>query len=494
MSKLDAPSLSHPDKLYIGGRWVRPASGRTLKLVNPASEEEFFTVAAADADHVNAAVAAARNAFDNGRWPRMAPSERAAKMRALGAALDKRMKSLDAAWTLQMGTPVSMAAGSSMGAGILLNYYADMAETYPFEEVRKSGGMQSEVAVIAKEPVGVVAAIVPWNGPLMTMMMKVAPALAAGCTVIGKPSPETPIEAFLLAEAVEEAGLPDGVFNLLPADRDVADLLVRHPGVDKVAFTGSTVAGQHIAAICASRMARYTMELGGKSAAIVLDDADPAQIGPMLAPLITMMCGQVCINYSRVLLPRRRYKEHVESLAAAMGATKVGDPTDAATEVGPLAMKRQLDRVMGYLEKGRSEGAQFATGGGRPNNLNVGYYVEPTVFANVTNDMVIAREEIFGPVTAAIPYDNEDEAVRIANDSDYGLSGGVYTNDTDRAYAIARRIRTGHFTQNGRDFDLTNPFGGFKKSGVGREGGREGLESYLEIKTVFLPKRPSRLA
>lgn len=485
--------LAHPDRLFIGGRWIAPESAAKLRLIDPASELPFFEVAEAMPGEVDKAVEAARRAFDSGPWPRMQAHERAALMRALGKALDKRGATIEAAWTSQVGVPAAIAKGSSMGASAILDYYATLAESRGFEEVRPSHGFASEVAVVVREAVGVVAAIAPWNGPLMTMMMKVAPALAAGCTIVMKPSPETPIEAFLIAEAAEEAGLPEGVINLLPADREVSDLLVRHPGVDKVASTGSTAAGQHIASICGARMARYTMELGGKSAAIILDDFDPALTGPMLAPQITLLCGQVCINYSRVLVPRARYADHVESLAASMKAVAVGDPHDEATAMGPLAMKRQLDRVRGYIDRGVAEGAKLATGGGRPAHLNQGYYVEPTVFADARNDMVIAQEEIFGPVTAVIPYDNDAEAVALANASDFGLSGGVYTNDTDRAYAIARGVRTGHFTQNGREFDLTNPFGGFKKSGVGREGGPEGLDPYCEIKTVFLPTRPTGL-
>jgi aldehyde dehydrogenase (NAD+) len=487
-------ALAHPDKLFIGGRWVVPASSRRLHLVNPATEERFFEVAEAGAEDVESAVAAARAAFDTGPWPRMAPAERAAMMRALGAALERRCEMLDAAWIAQVGTPVAMARGSGMGASALLGYYASLAEHSVFEDVRPSAGYVSKVAVVVKEPVGVVAAINPWNGPLMGMMMKLAPALAAGCTIVMKPSPETPLEAFMIAEAAEAVGMPEGVLNLLPADREASDVLIRHPGIDKVAFTGSTAVGLHVAAVCASRMARYTMELGGKSAAIILDDFDPAQTGPMLAPLVTQLCGQACINYSRVLIPRVRYADHVESLAAAMKAVTVGDPLSDTTEMGPLAMKRQLERVQGYIAKGLAGGATLATGGGRPSHLNHGYFIEPTVFAGVDNDMIIAREEIFGPVTAVIPYDSLEEAIAIANDSEFGLSGGVYTNDTDRAYAVARRIRTGHFTQNGREFDLTNPFGGFKKSGYGREGGPEGMAPYVEMKTVFLPQVPTALA
>lgn len=489
-----AVAVAHPDKLYLGGEWTAPGVGAPLRLVNPATGESFGEVVQAAAGDVDRAVAAARAAFDHGPWPRMAPAERAALMRALGAALEARGAVLEAAWIGQVGVPVGMARGVGMGASALLGYYAALAEQTKFEDVRPSAGFTSKVAVVVKEPVGVVAAVNPWNGPLVGMLMKVAPALAAGCTIVMKPSPETPLDTFLICEAAEEVGIPAGVLNLLPADREVSDLLVRHPGIDKVAFTGSTAVGLHVAQICASRMARYTMELGGKSAAILLDDFDPALTGPSLAPLVTQLCGQACINYSRILVPRSRYDDHVESLSAAMAAIKVGDPWAESTAMGPLAMERQLERVQGYIAKGRAEGAKIATGGGQPHGLDRGFFIQPTVFTEVSNDMVIAREEIFGPVTAMIPYDSEDEAVAIANDSEFGLSGGVYTNDTDRAYGIARRIRTGHFTQNGREFDLTNPFGGFKKSGLGREGGPEGMDAYVELKTVFLPEAPSSLA
>ncbi|WP_350136765.1 aldehyde dehydrogenase [Parasphingopyxis sp.] len=486
-------SMQHPHELFIGGEW-RAASGGLLTLVNPATEEVFAEVAAAGPVDVEAAVAAAREAFDEGPWPRLSPAERAGYMRKLSAAIAARGEAMDSAWTAQVGAPVWMTRGSSAATAGLLDYYAGLAESYAFEDVRPSQGMQSEIAVVVREPVGVVAAIAPWNGPLGTMLSKLAPALAAGCTIVMKPAPETPIETFLIAESAEEAGLPPGVINLLPADRDVSDLLVRDPRIDKVAFTGSTAAGEHIAQICGSRMARYTMELGGKSAAIILDDFSPEEMGPALAPLVTLLCGQVCINYSRILVPRAKHDDYVESLSAAMQAITVGDPTDEGTVMGPLAMARQRDKVCEYIDIGRAEGAKLATGGKRPAGFDRGHFVEPTVFAAADNSMRIAQEEIFGPVTAVIPYDGEDEAAAIANDSDYGLSGGVYTHDTDRAYAMARRIRTGNVTQNGREFDLTNPFGGFKKSGVGREGGPEGLEAYTEIKTVFLPRAPTGLS
>lgn len=485
---------AHPDQLFIGGKWQAPAGTARLRPINPANEQPLQDVAAAGPADVEAAVAAARKAFDEGPWPRLPAAARSEAMRRVSAALARRGAALDSCWLSQVGVPAWMATGASADAAGLLDYYAGMADSYPFEDVRPAQGMVCKTAVVVNEPVGVVAAIAPWNGPLASLLVKLAPALAAGCTVILKPSPETPLEAFLLAEAAEEADLPPGVVNLLPADRDVSDLLVRHPGIDKVAFTGSSNVGMHIAQICASRMARYTMELGGKSAAIVLDDYDPAAIGPALAPLVTLLCGQACINFSRILVPRSRHDAYVESLAAAMAATRVGDPLSAETQMGPLAMQRHHAKVMDYVARGKAEGARIVTGGERPGGLDRGFFIQPTVFDRVDNAMTIAQEEIFGPVTAVIPYDTEEEAIAIANASEFGLSGGVYTHDTDRAYAVARRIRTGTFTQNGREYDLTNPFGGFKKSGVGREGSREGLEAFTEVKTVFLPEVPSKLA
>lgn len=494
MSPESLATPTHPDRLFIDGRWIAPVRNGRLRPINPANEMPLPDVVAAGPEEVELAVAAARKAFDEGPWPRLSPGDRAAAMRRLSAALARRGAALDSCWISQVGVPVWMAEGASAGAAGLLDYYAAMAEAYPFEEVRPAQGITCKTAVVVREAAGVVAAIAPWNGPLASLLVKLAPALAAGCTVVLKPSPETPLEAFMLAEAVEEAELPPGVVNLLPADREVSNLLIRHPGVDKVAFTGSSSVGLHIAQICAARMARYTMELGGKSAAIVLDDYPPEALGPALAPLVTLLCGQACINFSRILVPRHRHDAYVESLAAAMAATRVGDPLDRTTQMGPLALGRHHARVMHYIEQGQAEGARIVTGGKRPSGLGTGFYIEPTVFDRASNDMVIAQEEIFGPVTAVIPYDSEEEAIAIANASDFGLSGAVYTNDTDRAYAIARRIRTGTFTQNGREFDLTNPFGGFKKSGIGREGSREGLDAFVEVKSVFLPSAPSVLS
>jgi betaine-aldehyde dehydrogenase len=338
--------------------------------------------------------------------------------------------------------------------------------------------------LIRREPVGVVAAIVPWNVPQFVTMSKVAPALLAGCTIVLKPAPETPLDAYLLAELIEQSGIPAGVFNVVPAGREAGEHLVRHPGIDKVAFTGSTAAGRRIASICGEQLKRVSLELGGKSAAIICDDADLDATIEGLKMASLMNNGQACVAQTRILASRRRYDEVVEALAAMMGGLAVGDPSEITTEVGPLVAERQRERVLGYIDIGRGEGAKVAVGGGRPRDLDHGWYVEPTLFVDVDNSMRIAQEEIFGPVLALIPFDDEDQAVAIANDSDYGLAGSVWTADADRGLDIARKVRTGTYGVNQYLMDFSSPFGGFKASGIGREFGPEGLSQYLELKSI----------
>lgn len=486
----DLAMLSDPQKLFIGGSWTAPASGASIDIISPSTEACVGSVAEATSADVDRAVAAARHAFDQGPWPRMTGAERAAKLRAVAERLAARSEDFARAWALQVGMPFVHASASAPYMRGYFDYYAGLAEQ-GFEELRSPA--QGGSCVVAREPVGVVAAIVPWNAPLATMLLKVAPALAAGCTVIAKPSPETPIEALLLAECIAEAGLPEGVFSVLPAHRDVSDYLIRKKEIDKVSFTGSTAAGLHIASVCGGRMARVTTELGGKSAAIILDDAKVETVVAGIMPTLVGLTGQQCAAFSRILVPRSRREQIVGALAAAFQAVKVGDAFDPETDMGPVVTRRQLERVCGYIETGAVEGARVVTGGKRPPHLSKGWFVQPTLFDNVTNDMKIAREEIFGPVGSVIAYDSEEEAIAIANDSDYGLSGGVFTQDTDRAYAIARRIRTGNFGHNGRVIDFTIPYGGFKMSGIGREGGIEGLHSFTEIKAIFLAEAPSHL-
>jgi len=378
----------------------------------------------------------------------------------------------------------SFAPNVVHGGTFQLRYFAGLATTWPFE-VRQPASMGNGKAIIVREPVGVVAAIAPWNAPYAIMAQKIAPALVAGCTVIMKPSPETPLEAYIIAECAEQAGFPPGVINLVPAHREASDHLVRNPGVDKVGFTGSTAAGRRIASVCGERIARVTLELGGKSAALVLDDFPVEQAAAILTGTICTMSGQVCATLSRVIVSQHRYRQLADAIVAEMAKIKVGDPDDPSTVMGPLAMKRQLERVKGYVASGLEQGAKLACGGRQPPHLARGFYFEPTLFTDVDNRMVIAQEEIFGPVISLIACKDEDDAVRIANDSIYGLNGAVFTPDAEKAYRVGRRLRTGCVGQNGLRMDFMAPYGGFKQSGIGREGGPENFLAYTETKTIL---------
>jgi aldehyde dehydrogenase (NAD+) len=479
--------IQNTDKLWINGAWVAAQSARMIELVSPDTETVIGSVAEANEADMDAAVAAARAAFDTGPWGRMTPPDRVAILKAMSAHLHARNEELSRAWTLQMGGLASFAPFMHQGATATLDGVIAMAEVFDFVEQRAS--QAAHTALIAHEPVGVVAAIAPWNGPYGIMLNKIGYALAAGCTVIMKPSPETPLEAYIIAEAAEAAGVPAGVINLVCGHRDASDHLVCNPDVDKVSFTGSTVAGKRIASVCGERIARCTLELGGKSAAILLDDFPVEAAAKLLTGTITMMSGQVCAMLSRVLVSRARHDALAAAIATEMKAVVIGHSDDPATQLGPLAMKRQLDRVEMYIEEGK-QSATLITGGNRPAHLTTGYFIEPTLFANVDNASRIAQEEIFGPVLCLIPYDDEDDAIRIANDSHFGLNGSVLTNDHQAAYRIARRIRTGAVGQNGLRMDFGLPFGGFKQSGLGREGGLEGLMGYLEAKTILIDGMP----
>ena len=476
-------SIRNPHALFVGGAWVEPSSTDTLEIVSPSTEEVVLTFAEAKEPDVDRAVAAARDAFDNGPWPRLAPAERAGQLREVAAALSARLPELAEAWTTQVGAPISFTNYASGQCPGLFEYYAGLIEEYPIVEERRrdNGGLVR----IVREPVGVVGTITPWNAPLVLLCYKVAAALAAGCTVVSKPAPETPADAYILAECIEAAGLPSGVFNVVPAGREVGEHLVRHPAVDKIAFTGSTAAGRRIAALAAERIARVSLELGGKSAAVVLDDAEIGDVLGSLVPFSMPITGQVCFALTRVLVPANRKQEILEAYVDAVQKVNVGDPFDAATQMGPLTMARQLDRVQGYIAKGREEGAKLVLGGGRPEGFSRGYYVQPTVFDDVDTKMTIAQEEIFGPVVSFIAYDGLDDAVAKANDTIYGLHGAIYSADPERGYEVARRMQSGSVTVNGMVVDFKMPFGGFKQSGLGREGGTEGLDPYFEVKTVY---------
>ena len=470
------------ERLFIGGEWVAPSSTAKIEVVNPHSEEVIARVPEAREADVDCAVGAAREAFDDGPWPQMKPAERADAMERLLGILQSRSDELAVTITEEMGSTISFShMGQVMAANMVLHYYTELARTFPFEEVRP--GMLGP-CVVRREPVGVAGAIVPWNVPLFVIMLKLGPALAAGATVVLKPAPETPLDAMILAEAIEGAGLPKGVVNIVPAGREVGEHLVRHKDVDKIAFTGSTAAGRRIASICGHDLKRVTLELGGKSAAIILDDADLATTVGGLLPGALINNGEACAATTRILASRRRYREVSEALTAAVRDWTVGDPMDPATLCGPLVASRQRDRVEGYIRAGKQEGAKIACGGGRPDSQRKGWYVEPTLFVDVDNRMRIAREEIFGPVLALIPYDDERDAIRIANDSDYGLSGSVWSADPHHGLDVARRVRTGTYTVNGFSMEFSAPFGGYKSSGIGREFGKEGLEEYLEYKSI----------
>ncbi|HTQ35666.1 MAG TPA: aldehyde dehydrogenase [Steroidobacteraceae bacterium] len=481
----DNINIRHRDRLFIGGQWVAATAGGRIQLVDPATEETFTWVAEAGEADMDRAVVAARQAFDDGPWPRMSHAERGTLVAALAKKLEVRHAELAAAWTRQMGGLASFAPNVTMGGTFQLGYFAGLASTYPFE-TQQPASMGPGRAIIVREPVGVVAAITPWNAPYAIMAQKIAPALIAGCTVIMKPAPETPLEAYIIAECAEEVGLPPGVLNLVPAQREAADHLVRNPGVDKVAFTGSTAAGRRIASVCGERIARVTLELGGKSAALVLDDFPIEQAAGILTGTICTMTGQVCATLSRVIVSRHRYAQLAAAIVAAMAGIKVGDPHDPASQMGPLAMRRQLERVKGYIAKGKEQGATLACGGRQPAHPAKGYYFEPTLFTGVDNRMAIAQEEIFGPVISLIACADEDDAIRIANDSIYGLNGAVFTADPKKAYDVARRLRTGCIGQSGLRMDFMAPYGGFKQSGIGREGGPENFQAFTETKTILI--------
>ncbi|AZK92946.1 MULTISPECIES: aldehyde dehydrogenase [Streptomyces] len=472
---------------YIGGAWVDPATDRTITPVDASTEQPLGEVPEGTEADIDRAVAAARTAFDApAGWASWEPARRAEAMDRLADAIDRRADEFVTRVSAQNGMPVSVARQLETGyPSAILRYYAGLARGLSTAEIRP--GLFGGDIEVRREPVGVVAAIVPWNFPQALAMFKIAPALATGCTLVVKPSPETVLDAYLLAEAVEEAGLPAGVVNIVPGGRDAGAHLVAHPAVDKVAFTGSTAAGRAIAETCGRLLRPVTLELGGKSAAIVLDDADLdlAEIGEGLFGATLLNNGQTCFLGTRILAPRSRYAEVVDAFTAFAGSLTVGAASDPATQIGPMATARQRERVESYIAKGIGEGARLTTGGGRPEGLERGWFVRPTVFADVDNSSAIAQEEIFGPVLSIIAYEDDDDAVRIADDSDFGLGGTVWTADPERGAAVARRVRTGTIGVNRYIPDPAAPFGGVKASGLGRELGPEGLTAYQRFQTIY---------
>lgn len=471
-----------PTSLYIGGRW-EPATAFE-PIVNPATEELLANAPTGTAADMDRAVAAARDAFDDGPWPRMDVGDR---IKVLQHVLDDYRRSTGEMAELlsaEMGSPITFARTLQIPiAQMILEYFVGLAADFEFEE-RRTG--RSLPTTVVKEPGGVVAAIAPWNFPQALMMMKVAPALLAGCSVVAKPSPETALDALALAAIFDRAGLPDGVLSVVPAGRQAGAHLVASAGVDRVSFTGSTAAGRRVAEVCGRDLRRCTLELGGKSALILLDDVDLDQALHSVRDHSFRNSGQTCTNQTRILVPRSRRDEMVDAICGMAATIRVGDPTDPATEIGPMVTEAHRDRVEGYIRLGQQEGARVVFGGGRPSGSSKGWYVEPTVMVDVDNAMRFAREEIFGPVVGVLDYDDIDEAVSITNDSEYGLSAGVFGGDVERADSVARRIRAGMVIVNGQGGSFDGPFGGFKASGIGRECGREGLESFLEFKQLPL--------
>lgn len=495
MSVLTLPKfdLKHPEKLFIGGAWVEPSSSEMIDVINPATEEIAIRVAAAQAADMDRAITAARDAFDKGPWPRMAPAERAVYLRKFAVAIRAQSERLGAIQSYEMGILFSLSKYGPDWAAARFDYYADLADKFNWIEHHKpvDGG---EFGLLVREPVGVVGSIIPWNGPLTITSFKIAPALIAGCTIILKAAPEAPGEAYVLAEIAEEIGLPPGVLNVVTADREVSEILVRDTRVDKIAFTGSTAAGRRIGSLVGERIGRLTLELGGKSAAIILDDFDIEDAANTIATAATRLTGQACSCLSRIIVPRKRHDAMVDALAAVFNKVRVGDMFDPDADMGPVVSQRQRDRILSFMAAGNAEGADLICGGGRPAKLDRGWFVEPTVYGNVDNSATIAREEIFGPVLSVIAIDDDSQAADVANDSIYGLNASVFSNDIDRVYEIGRRLQSGTVGHNAfRGGEFTIGFGGFKQSGLGREGGVEGLLPYFETKTMLLDALPASL-
>jgi betaine-aldehyde dehydrogenase len=468
------------DQLYINGQWVNPAGTGTIDVINSTTEEVMGRIPEGTAEDVNIAVAAAKAAFE--AWSTTSVDERKRYLQLIADKLNSMKNEIAALIAAEVGMPLPLATAVQAGMpAMVMGSYAQLLAEFQFEETIGK-------ALVVKEPVGVVGCITPWNFPLHQVVAKVAPALAAGCTVVLKPSEVAPLTAFVLAEIIDDIGLPAGVFNLVTGYGPVVgEAIASHPDVDMVSFTGSTRAGKRVSELAANTVKRVSLELGGKSANVILDDANFEKAVKSGVGACYFNSGQTCSALTRMLVPRSRHDEAVAIAKKVAEGFTVGDPTEGKAKLGPLVSATQRERVVGYINKGIEEGAQLVAGGAeRPEGLERGYFVRPTVFANVNNQMTIAREEIFGPVLSIIPYEDEDDAVRIANDTIYGLAGGVWSADEERAKRVARRLRTGQVEINGGGFNPLVPFGGYKQSGNGRELGKYGLEEYLEVKAMML--------
>jgi len=467
------------DRLYVGGAWVTPDGEETLEVVEAATEQPLGTIPAGTPVDARRAIAAARAAFEG--WAATPVAERQRLLRAIADGLEARADEIARTVTAEVGMPLKLSRIIQAGLPIAsFRMAADLLDELELEE-------QAGSALVVREPVGVVGAITPWNYPLHQVACKVAPALAAGCTVVLKPSEVAPLSAFILAEVIEQVGLPAGVFNLVTGTGPVVgEAIAADPDVDMVSFTGSTRAGKRVGELASATIKRVALELGGKSPYVILDDADLAQAVPNGVAKAFLNSGQTCSALTRMLVPRERLAEAERIAAATAASFEPADPTGERGGLGPLVSEVQRERVRGYIAKGVEEGARLVTGGAEPpEDLPHGYYVRPTIFSDVTPEMTIAREEIFGPVLVMLPYDDEDDAVRIANDTTYGLAAGVWSADAERAERVARRLRAGQVEVNGGAFSLAAPFGGFKQSGNGRENGRFGLEEFLEAKALL---------
>ncbi len=482
------PDVLAPGRLYIGGEWTDADDGGTFEVENPARAEVVTEVAEGGAADIDRAVAAARHAFEDGEWASMSARQRGQLLWKLSQRLEERKKEFATVETLNNGKPL-FESGIDMAMTIqTFEYYAGWATKIEGETIPVS--VPSQFCYTLREPVGVVGAIVPWNFPLNLASWKVAPALAAGCTVVLKPATETPLTALLLADAAAEVGIPPGVLNVVPGRGSTAgEALVAHPGVDKIAFTGSTEVGVRIARVAAETVKRVTLELGGKSPNIVFADADLPIAAKGALTGIFYGKGEVCAAGSRLLVEKSAHEQLVDMVAEGADKLQVGDPFDKATRIGAVVSERQMETVLGYIEKGKQEGAEVVAGGGRA-DIGPGYFVRPTVFDGVTPEMTIAREEIFGPVLATLDFEDVEEAIERANDSMYGLAAAVWTRDIKKAHYVASRLKAGTVWINTYNlYDAASPFGGYKASGYGRDLGRHALEGYTQVKSVWVDLR-----